>query len=263
MVVVGRLGVLDKFLIYFPEREVLSSPAEHGAAYEDVWIQTRDGPRIHGWLVRPPDVAADFSRAILWLHGNSGNIGNRAAAVAAMSQALGAPVLIIDYRGYGRSEGSPGEDGLYSDAEAAYEYLSGLTEPAGARVVIFGRSLGAAVAARLATRRDAEALIIHSPFTSIAEMARRSNPFLPARLLVRARFDTLSIMPTIGMPVLVIHGTGDEIVPVEMGRRVFEAAAGPKRMFELEGEGHNEPHHDPAAPYYGAIREFLEELGGV
>ncbi len=255
----GRAGLLDRLFVYFPEREVASSPGEHGLGYEDVWIESGGGARIHGWLVRPPDDAG--RRAVLWLHGNSGNIGHRAAAVSALARALRAPVLIIDYRGYGLSEGSPGEEGLYADAEAAFDHLAARPELAGRDLVIFGRSLGSAVAVRLATRRDAEALIIESPFTSVSEMARLRHRLLPVSLLVRSRFDTLALMPSVRMPVLVLHGTDDEIVPLSMGRRIH-AAAGRGRMVELEGASHNEPHHDPAAPYFDALREFLGEVGG-
>ena len=255
----GRAGLLDRYLVYFPERELLSDPGEHGLAYEDVWIDTRDGVRIHGWLVLPPEDAG--RRVVLWLHGNSGNLGNRAAGVSAMARALGSPVLIVDYRGYGLSGGSPGEEGLHRDAEAAFDHLAGRPEYAGRPIVIFGRSLGAAVAVRLATVRGAEALIIHSPFTSVADMARTMYRFLPVSMLVRARFDNLATIPSVRSPVLVLHGTDDEIVPVEMGRRVYGAVTAPRHMVELEGATHNEPHHDPGEAYFDALREFLE--GGV
>ena len=257
-----QAGLLDRYFIFFPEREVLATPGDHGLAYEDVWIDTRDGVRLHGWLVRSAVPPGDSNRVVLWLHGNSGNIGHRAAAVASMARGIGAPVLIVDYRGYGRSEGSPAEAGLYRDAEAAFDHIAARPEFAGSSIVVFGRSLGAAVAVELATRRQVEALVLESPFTSVSEMARLRNRFLPSRLLVRARFDTLVKMSAVRAPVLVFHGTDDEIVPVDMGRRVYEAAVGRKRLFLLEGAMHNDPHHDPAAPYYSVLREFLEVGSG-
>ena len=252
-----QAGLLDRYFIFFPESEVFATPGDHGLAYEDVWLETRDGVRIHGWLVRPPASPGASSRVVLWLHGNSGNIGHRAAAVAAMARGIGAPVMIVDYRGYGQSEGSPAEEGLYRDAEAAFDYLAALPEFSGSSIVVFGRSLGAAVAVELAVRRQVEALVLESPFTSVSEMARLRNRFLPSGLLVRARFDTLAKMPEVRAPVLVFHGTDDEIVPVDMGRRVHEAAPGRKRLFLLEGAMHNDPHHEPGAPYYSVLRDFL------
>ncbi len=257
-----QAGLLDRYFIFFPESELLATPGDHGLAYEDVWIDTSDGVRLHGWLVRPSISGDGSTRVLLWLHGNSGNIGHRAAAVAAMARGLGAPVMIIDYRGYGRSEGSPAEEGLYRDAEAAFDHIAARPEFSGSSIVVFGRSLGAAVAVELATRRQVEALVLESPFTSVSEMARLQNRFLPSRLLVRARFDNLAKMPEVRAPVLVFHGTDDEIVPVDMGRRVYEEAPGRKRLFLLEGAMHNDPHHEPGAPYYSVLREFLEGGSG-
>ena len=151
---------------------------------------------------------------------------------------------------------------MIGDAEAAFDHLAGRAEYAGRPIVIFGRSLGAAVAVRLATVRGAEALVIHSPFTSVADMARTMYRFLPVSVLVRARFDNLATVPSVRSPVLVLHGTDDEIVPIEMGRRVHGAVTAPSHMVELEGATHNEPHHDPGEPYFDALREFLEEVGG-
>ena len=257
-----QAGLLDRYFIFFPERELLATPGDYGLAYEDLWIDTRDGVRLHGWLVRPSVPTGGSIRVVLWLHGNSGNIGHRAAAVAAMARGIGATVMIVDYRGYGRSGGSPAEEGLYRDAEAAFDHLASRPEFGGSSIVVFGRSLGAAVAVELAIRRRVEALVLESPFTSVSEMARLRNRFLPSRLLVRARFDTLSKMPEVRAPVLVFHGTDDEIVPVDMGRRVYQEALGRKRLFLLEGAMHNDPHHDPAAPYYSVLREFLEGGAG-
>ncbi len=257
-----QAGLLDRYLIFFPESEVLATPGDYGLAYEDVWLETRDGVRLHGWIVRPAASPGGSTRVVLWLHGNSGNIGHRAAAVAAMARGIGVPVMIIDYRGYGQSEGSPAEEGLYRDAEAAYDYLAARPEFSGSSIVAFGRSLGAAVAVELAIRRQVEALVLESPFTSVSEMARLRNRFLPSGLLVRARFDTLAKMPEVRAPVLVFHGTDDEIVPVDMGRRVHEAAPGRKRLYLLEGAMHNDPHHEPGAPYYSVLSDFLEGGSG-
>ena len=259
---VRQAGLLDRHLIYFPEREIAEDPGDHGMAHEDVHIETRDGVRLHGWLVRPPDAPEGTDHVILWLHGNSGNIGHRAAAVSAMVRGTGAAVLIIDYRGYGMSDGSPGEEGLYRDAEAAFDYLSARPDLSGAQVVAFGRSLGAAVAVELAIRRPVSALVLESPFTSVKEMGRLRSGLLPVGLVVRSRFDTIAKMPSVRSPVLVFHGTADEIVPVEMGRRVHAAAPGRRHLHLLEGGMHNDPHPEPGSRYYEVLREFLSGPGG-
>ena len=270
-VLARQSGLVDRLFVYFPERELASTPADYGVAFEDVWIDSSDGVRLHGWLVSAVSSSSVSSgaalghpgRAMLWLHGNAGNIGDRAEAVAAMVRATGATVLIIDYRGYGRSGGSPDEEGLYQDAEAAFDYLVARRKSHGESVAVYGRSLGAAVAVELATRRDVGALILEAPFTSIAAMVRRTYRFLPAGLVVRARFDSLAKMPSVRSPVMVLHGTRDEIVPSDMGRQIYQASPndkGDKRLFLMKGGSHNDPHTDPAAPYFTALREFLEEV---
>ena len=259
---VGRVGLLDRLFIYFPERALTSTPADHGVPYEDVWVETSDGVRLHGWLAPVPIPSGEPAWVMLWLHGNAGNIGDRVEALAAMVRATSVTVLMIDYRGYGLSVGSPGEMGLYQDTEAAVDYLVDRPELFGAYLAVYGRSLGAAVAVELATRREVDALILEAPFTSIRALGRRTYPFVPMGLLVRARFDSLARMPSVKSPVLVFHGTRDEIVPTEMGRQIHAAAPAHKRLVLLEDGSHNDPHHEPEAPYFTALREFLDEVRG-
>lgn len=256
----GRVGLLDRFFIYFPQQELVSTPADHGMPYEDVLIKTSDGVELHGWLAPVPISPEGSAWAVLWLHGNAGNIGDRADAMAAMARATGMTVLMVDYRGYGLSEGSPDETGLYRDAEAAFDYLAARPELSGAAIAVYGRSLGAAVAVELATRREVGALILEAPFTSIKALGRHAYPFVPTGLLVRARFDSLAKMPSVKSPVLVFHGTRDEIVPTDMGRQIHAATTGYKRLVLLDGGSHNDPHREQTAPYFTALREFLDEV---
>ena len=255
-VITWQVGVLDRYFIFFPEREVAETPADRGLAFEDVSFTASDGTRLHGWYV-PGTSAVTW----LWFHGNAGNIADRLDALAALHRNLGVNILIFDYRGYGKSEGRPSERGMYLDGEAALAYLRSRPDVDAAKVVLYGRSLGCAVALETARRHGAYALVLESPFTSIRGMARRTFPVLPAWLLVKSRFDSLSKIHGIAAPVLVVHPEQDEVVPIAMGREVYEAAGGPKRFFVAEGAMHNDQHLADSDPYFGALREFLASVG--
>jgi fermentation-respiration switch protein FrsA (DUF1100 family) len=253
--------IIDRHLIYYPERELIASPADVGLAFDDVFLTASDGTRLHGWYVSGPGPAT-----LIWFHGNGGNISHRVDNILLLNRRLGVSVFIFDYRGYGRSEGKPSEKGLYLDAEAAIEYLvkeRGL-DP-GTDLVMFGRSLGAAVAVEMAVRHRSRAVVLESGFTSVRAMASRSYPFLPSGLLVRlveARFDSLSKMPKVRDPVLVLHGDRDPLVPFEQGRELFEAANEPKRFYRIRGAAHNDTYQVGGEPYFEALREFVLGAGG-
>lgn len=217
---------IDRF-VFFPDRQVGPPPA--GA--EERWIITADGLRLHAWYVPPPDRGP----VLLWSHGNAGNIHARRAPLAALV-ARGLGVLAYDYRGYGRSEGTPSEPGVYLDATAAFDDLVARgTDPAA--IVCFGESLGGAVSIELATRRRCGAVIAVSTFTRLADVARRH--YGPLGGLAGDRFDSLARLPRVAAPVLIAHGDQDEIVPFELGERLFAAAPGPKRFVRLTGADHN------------------------
>jgi fermentation-respiration switch protein FrsA (DUF1100 family) len=178
-----------------------------------------------------------------------------------MQQRLGVSVLLFDYRGYGRSEGSPDEQGTYRDARAAYRYAVEVSHVPPQDLVLFGESLGAAVAVQVALERPVGALVLESAFTSIPDMARAAYPFLPpVGPLIRTRYDTLAKVPRLTLPLLVLHGERDDIVPIEQGRRVFEAAGRPKRFFAIPGAGHNDTYDTGGGAYWRALGEFLESL---
>lgn len=257
-VLVRQMSILDRVMVYFPERALSATPANVGLDYEDVNLTTGDGVRIHAW-----HIPGESRTTLLWLHGNAGNIGHRVDNIAVLNRLTGLGVLIIDYRGYGLSEGSPSEKGLYLDAEAAFQYLTsevGL-DPA-QDIVLFGRSLGVGVAAEMATRRAVRCVILESGFTSVVGMAGATRPpwmtgvLLP---LIDARYDTLSKMTLIESPVMVVHGEQDEIVPFSMARELYEAASDPKRFHAVSGAMHNDVYERGGAAYFQALNDFIQD----
>lgn len=253
---VRQMSFIDQQMIYFPDGELIATPADVGLEYEEVNLTASDGVQLHGWFV-PGEGRLTF----LWFHGNAGNISHRVDNIMMLNSALGANIMIIDYRGYGRSQGSPSEKGLYLDAEAAFEYLvSERGVDSETELVLFGRSLGAAVAVEMAVRHQARALILESGFTSVKDMAHRAFPFLPPNVLltmVEARFNTISKIGNVDYPVMVLHGDQDEIVPFELGLELVEAASDPKLFYRIQGAGHNDTYDVGGEPYFEALREFI------
>jgi uncharacterized protein len=246
------LTLLQSRLVFFPTRAIEATPADAGLAYDDVWLTAEDGVRLHGWWVPAPEARG----VVLFFHGNAGNISHRLPSLLTFHR-LGYSTLIFDYRGYGRSEGSPSEAGSYRDAVAAWRHLAEERGVEPDRVALFGRSLGGAVAAALAERHGPGALILESTFTSVPALGAELYPFLPVRLLARIRFDTLERMPSISAPVLVVHSRADEIIPFHHGRRIYEAAPGPKQFLEISG-GHNDGFWSTGLAYEEGIGRFLE-----
>ncbi len=222
-------------LLYFPDREIAQTPAQAGLRHRDLTLQTADGERLHAWWI---EARAERVGHVLLLHGNAGNIGDRVLH-AGLLTAAGLDVLSVDYRGYGRSSGRPGEEGTYRDARAA---RAGLLEQPGvdpARVLYLGESLGGGVAVELALAHPPAGLVLLSAFTSVRDMARVHYPVLPAGAVPDA-YPSLRRIPDLRAPLLVLHGEDDTIVPVEQGRRLYEAAPEPKRLRLVPGAGHND-----------------------
>ena len=247
--------MIERHFIYFPERRLAATPADVGLEFEELHFQAADGTRLHGWLV-----PGRGEIALLWFHGNAGNIGDRVELPWELHRELGLAVLILDYRGYGESEGTPSESGLYLDADAALGELMQRLGLAAERIALFGQSLGTAVAVELAYRHAPAGVILEAPFTSVRDMARRHYPWLPVRSLLRTRFDSLSKIADVSAPLLIIHGEDDETVPVEMGARLFSAAREPKRLLTIPRAGHTDAHLIGHSEYFAAIREFVAEL---
>lgn len=258
------LGVLlffeDSF-IYFPEKypspSGLWDPKRFRLPAEDVWFRASDGTELHGWFAPAPDPAG----AILYCHGNGGNL-TYLSDVAAGWVERGWSVFLFDYRGYGRSSGAPSEEGLYLDAEAAWDTLARQEEVDRERIVLFGQSLGGAVATELALRRKPRALVLEATFTRVADMAYRVVPLPGIGRLVRAKYATIEKIPRLSIPILVSHGNRDTMVPFEMGRRVYEAARDPRRFVEVEGADHNDLHLVGGRPYLDQLAAFLDEALG-
>ena len=220
---------------------------------EDVWLTAQDNIRLNAWYLG----SLGAEKAFLWFHGNAENIGH-GLGQAAFYSCLGVNVLAVDYRGYGRSEGSPSEAGVYRDADAAYDYLIKARHIQPKNIFIYGHSLGGAVAVDLASRRECGGLIVQSSFTSIRDMARRTFHIPLLEYIPGSRFDSLSKIQQVQAPILIIHGTRDETVPFTMGQRLFTAAPEPKFFFPIEGAGHNDIIEVGDEGLLSRFRSFLE-----
>jgi fermentation-respiration switch protein FrsA (DUF1100 family) len=249
--------IFERRLIYFPFRTLEVEPGALGLRHEEGILVAEDGVKLHAWLL-PLSCAR---RTILVCNGNAGNMSYRLDRAREMQRRLGVSVLLFDYRGYGKSEGSPDEEGTYRDARAAYRHAVEEKGVAPKDLVLFGESLGAAIAVQMALDRPAGALVLESPFTSIPEMARAAYPFLPPiGPLIRTRYETIAKVQRLTLPLLVLHGERDQIVPFAQGRRVFEAAGGSKRFFAIPGAGHNDTYVSGGEAYWRALRDFFEAL---
>lgn len=238
-------------LVYFPTRQVQATPAAIGLDYEAVTLTASDGVRIAAWFIP----AAKPRGVLLFCHGNAGNIGDRLDSFR-IFHGLGLSTLIFDYRGYGASEGAPSERGTYLDAEAAWSFLVNHRKVPPQQIVVFGRSLGGAVAAWLASEHAPGALILESTFTSVPDLGARLYPWLPVRLLSRFRYDTRSCVRRAKCPVLVVHSPQDDIVPYALGRALFDAAGEPKELLQLTGS-HNDGFLLTGKPYLDGLDAFL------
>ncbi len=232
--VAGSYAIQRK-LIYFPDRS-RPNPAEFGAThFQEVVLRTEDGLDLLSWYAPPADGGAPV---LVYLHGNAGHIGPRAGKLTPYLEA-GYGALLVGYRGYGGNPGDPTEDGLYLDGDAAIAWLA--EQGHGVEtVVLYGESLGTGVAAELATRYSARALVLEAPFTSLPDAGARAYPFLPVRYLAWDQFDTIDKINQIDMPVMVLHGEADRVVPIDMGRAVFDAARHPKQSHFVPDFGHDE-----------------------
>jgi fermentation-respiration switch protein FrsA (DUF1100 family) len=220
---------------------------------QDVELRTADGTRIHAWWC-PPEGWTPGHGALLYCHGNAGNLSHRGDGVLRWQKEMETGVLIFDYPGYGKSGGRPSEAGCYAAADAAYHWLVEQRRVPAERVLLYGGSLGGGVAVDLAHRRPHRAMILVSTFSSIPDMARHRFPWLPLRRLLWHRFDSAAKIGHIRRPVFIAHGTADRVIPFSHGERLFGAANQPKHFFRLEGYGHN---HTPPEEFYRQFREFL------
>ncbi len=241
-------------LIYYPNvagRGLTATPQQIGLAFEDVELVTEDKIHLHGWFI-PSDNAHG---TLLFFHGNAGNISHRLDSIAIFNR-MRLNVFIIDYRGYGQSQGQVTETGTYRDAEAAWSYLVETRGIDANKIVVFGRSLGSSIAAWLASQHTPAGLILESSFSSVPSMAQRLYPFLPVKWLAKFSYDTRQYVSNIACPLLVVHSKNDEIIPYAEGRLVFDAAPADKQFLDIRG-GHNDGFLVTGRAYVDGLSTFI------
>jgi pimeloyl-ACP methyl ester carboxylesterase len=249
-------------LVFMPSQDVIETPATVGIKYEDIQLKTKDNVNLAAWFIPAKDSNPLGKAVILFCHGNGGNISHRVSYLPIFKE-LGLSTFLFDYRGYGRSEGKPTEEGTYSDVEAAWQYLTQAKQIPPQKIIIYGESLGGAIASYLAEktaqeRQNAAGLILASTFTSITDRAGELYPFLPIRLLSRFSYNSRDRLPNIKIPLLVIHSTEDEIIPFHHGDRNFQVANEPKELVKLRGD-HNGGFLDSLETYRRGIDDFVKK----
>jgi hypothetical protein len=246
------LAPLEESVVFHPSRYPEGNWQPAGLQFEDAWFRSEDGTKLHGWFVPHEKPRA----VVLFCHGNGGSLATWSDALRTLHDRVGVTVMGFDYRGYGRSEGTPSEDGIFADARAARRWLATRVGISEKQIVVMGRSLGGAVAIDLATD-GARALIIESTFTSMPEVGHAMFPWLPMRTIMQTQFDSITKIREYHGPLLQSHGTGDHLLPYGMGLQLFEAANEPKKFVSIPGGDHQ----DPQTPeYYAALDEFLDAL---
>lgn len=240
-------------IVYHPTRTITRTPADAGMPFEDVAFHASDGVLLRGWFVPAEGRARG---ALLFCHGNAGNMSDPVESLA-MYRAMGLDVLAFDYRGYGRSAGSPGEAGTYLDAEAAWRYLTEVRGYSPDQVVVLGRSLGGPIAAHLAAETRPRALVVESTFCSAPELGADFVPWLPVKSIVRFDYSTLRYVRSVSCPVLVIHSPADNLIPYRHGLRLYAGANEPKEFLAISGD-HSDGWLTSGRLYTEGLRRFVE-----
>lgn len=245
--------IFEEKFIFFPSvyPEGLYDSLPLSLSVKDCWFTTEDGLRLHAWYVAVEHPIA----TLLISHGNAGNISHRLDLMLRLRHA-GFNVFMYDYRGYGRSEGSPTEKGVYLDGRAAYDYVTTVEGIDPAHLILFGSSLGGAVAVEVATQRKAAALILEATFSSGKALARKLYPFLPIDLLMQSEYNSIEKIRTLDIPILVIHGSNDSIVPIDLARDLFNAANEPKEFYEIPRADHNDTYFVGGLDYFRRVQDF-------
>jgi len=254
LIIILIVYLFQSKLLYFPDKNIIANPNFYGFKYEDVNFKTSDNLNLHGWYI-PADSA---KYTLLFCHGNAGNISHRLESIKQFHD-LGLSVFIFDYRGYGQSEGEISEEGSYIDANAVWDYLVNEKNINPQNIIIFGRSLGAAIACHLTINQNPAALIMESAFTSVPDLGVQIYPFLPVRWLSRFQYNNLENIQNINCPVLFIHSKNDEIIPFSHGEKLFEVAKNPKQFLEIHGS-HNDGFYVSKNKYENEILQFLESI---
>jgi hypothetical protein len=256
LLTVAGIRLFENSFIYFPPRfpEGFPPPELYRQCVEDVWLTTLDRVRVNAWYLPNPT----SQKVLLWFHGNAENLGYGFERLVFYSR-LAVNVLAVDYRGYGKSEGSPDEAGVYRDADAAYDFLVQERHIQPKNIVLFGHSLGGAVAIDLASRHECGSLIVQSSFTSAKDMARRVFRIPLFEYIPKSQFNSLAKIRRVRAPILIAHGTRDEVVPFSMGQQLFKAAPEPKFFFAVEDAGHNDVVEVGGDSLLGQFKFFLEQ----
>ncbi|MBT5376771.1 MAG: alpha/beta hydrolase [Nitrospinaceae bacterium] len=243
-------------IIFHPSRypDGFWNPASEGVLAQDIYFTAEDGVKLHGWFIPAENAVA----TLLWFHGNAGNISHRLDNIQRLAR-LNLNVFIFDYRGYGRSEGVPSEAGIYKDSQAAYDAVLRLDGVSVDTLFLFGRSLGGICAVQTAMNWPAKGLLLESVFTNSSDMARKIFPLIPLGWAMKSKLDAVSKVPHLRLPKLFLHGTDDEIVPYDMGRKLFDAAAEPKTFYSIAGAGHNDTYVLGGDEYFNALNQFITE----
>ena len=245
---------IENFFLFHPQADFDMAPESMNLSYESINFKSGDGTRLHGWFFPPSGTSA----VILFCHGNAGNMSHRLENIERLlSHGFG--VFIFDYRGYGRSGGTPSREGIYEDGLSAYDYLVKSRNISPDRIVVFGRSLGAAVALEIAVRRNVNRLILESAFTSTKGVARTMPMFALLSPFLPAHYNNLEKIRHITVPKLIIHGNRDEIIPFHMGKELFEAAPEPKAFHAIEGAGHNDTWIIGDGRYFETLKGFMQD----
>ena len=244
----------EKGIVFFPESYLEATPNDYGLDdYEEVFFSAKDGTRLHGWFVNGPDERA----VLLWFHGNAGNISHRLHNLKKLHDALQIPIFIFDYREYGKSQGEISKAGTFSDAHGAFQYLIDEKGFGTSSVLLFGRSLGTALAVDIASKETCLGVILEAAFTSTDDMMKRYFPFFSPPQTSRVKYDSLSLIADIQSPILFIHGQFDQAIPVSMARRLFEKARSPKEFYEIPGADHNDTYLVGGHEYFAVWQKFL------
>ncbi|MBF0523027.1 MAG: alpha/beta hydrolase [Candidatus Omnitrophica bacterium] len=242
---------VEEKAVFYPSKFLEATPRMAGLDFEDIYFKTQDGLTLNGWFIKFSSTAP----TVIFFHGNAGNISHRIEKISLLRN-VRVNIFLIDYRGYGNSQGRPSEKGVYEDAAAAYDYLLTRNDIDLHKLMAYGESLGGAVAIDLATRRNLSGLIVDSSFTNAADMAKMVVPAIPG-FLIRTKMDSLSKVGKINIPKLFIHSKEDEIVPFVYGRRLFEAAVEPKQFLETRGD-HNGGYYQSREKFLEGITNFLK-----
>lgn len=241
-------------MIHLPSKHIFQTPADVGLQYEDVWLKPEKDVKLHGWMMPHPNSRL----TVLFMHGNAGNMALPLETYEIFHD-LELSVFTYDYRKYGNSTGDLTEDGMYRDAQAAWEYLTETRGVSPDEIIVFGRSLGGAMASWVAANNDPAALVMESTFTSLADMADTYYRWLPAKRLLKWRYDSLSRIREVNAPVLIVHSRQDRLVPFALGEMLFQSAPGDRTFLEIFG-GHNEGFFDSGETYVNGLREFFSAL---